>query len=131
MPDDVPIATDAARAPDSLGANVTVTVHERPGASTVPALQPRSEKSPGFTPPIASDVIEPLPVPRFVRVTDFDVDLPTATLPKLIAVALCVIVAVAVGGGEDTEAAAWETRSVRPPIVRFAERAAPVFAEAL
>ena len=41
-----------------------------------------------------------------MSVTDFDVDRPSATVPKLIAVALCVIVAVVdgVGVGADTDA---------------------------
>ena len=129
VPEDVPIDADAERAPDPLGAKVTVSVHEAPAASTVPALHPRSEKSPAFAPPIATDVIEPLPLPLFVSVIDFDVDRPTATVPKLIAVALCVIAAVA--GGDDTDAAAWDTSNVRPPIVTLAERAAPVFAATL
>ena len=119
MPDDVPIATDADRVPDPLGMNVTVSVHERPAASAVPALHPRSEKSPGFAPPMPRDAIEPVPLPLFVSVTDFDVDFPTATVPKLIAVAL------------DVMTAACETSSVRPPAVMFAERAAPVFAATL
>jgi hypothetical protein len=120
---------DADRAPDSRAVNVTVSVQERPAVSTVPALHPRSEKSPGFAPPIARDAIEPVPLPLFVSVTDFDVDFPTATVPKLIAVALDVMTAVAGGGA--TAAAACETSSVRPPAVMFAERAAPVFAATL
>jgi len=32
------------------------------------------------------------------------------------------------GGGAVVAAAAWDTRNVCPPIVRFAERAAPVLA---
>jgi hypothetical protein len=128
VPDDVPTTTDADRVPDPVGAKVTLSVQEVPAASAVPALHPRSEKSPGVAPPIARNVIVALALPLFVSVTDFDVDRPTATVPKLIAVALCVIVAVAGGVGDDTDAAAWETRSVRPPIVRFPERAAPVLA---
>ena len=38
-----PIETDADRVPEPLGANFTVSVQERPGASAVPALHPRSE----------------------------------------------------------------------------------------
>ena len=129
MPDDVPITADADRAPVARAVNVNVSVQERPAASTVPALHPRSEKSPGFAPPIARDAIEPVAVPLFVSVTDFDVDFPTVTVPKLIAVALDVIAAGAGGGA--TAAAACETSSVRPPAVMFAERAAPVFAATL
>jgi hypothetical protein len=129
VPDDVPIATDAERVPDPLGVNVTISVQEPPAASAVPALQPRSEKSPGFAPPMASDAIEPVPLPLFVSVTDFDVDLPTATVPKAIAVALGVMAAGAGVGA--TAAAACDTSSVRPPTEMFAERAAPVFAATL
>jgi len=128
VPDDVPIATDADRVPDPLGMNVTVSVHERPAASAVPALHPRSEKSPGFAPPMPRDAIEPVPLPLFVSVTDFDVDRPTATVPKVIAV---VLSAMTGGAGGGATAAACETSSVRPPTVMFAERAAPVFAAML
>ena len=128
MPDDVPIATDAERAPDPPGMNVTVNVQEPPAASAVPALQPRSEKSPGFAPAMARDAIEPVPLPLFVSVTDFDVDRPTVTVPKLIAV---VLSAMTDGAGGGATPASCETSSVRPPTVMFAERAAPVFAATL
>ena len=128
VPDHVPIATDAERVPDPVGVNVTVSVHELPAASAVPALHPCSEKSPGFAPPIANEAIEPALPPVFVSVTDRDVDLPIATVPKLTVVALSVI-AGAAGGA--TAAASCETSSVRPPTVMFAERAAPVFAPTL
>lgn len=128
VPDDVPIATDADRVPDPLGMNVTVSVQEPPGASAVPGLHPRSEKSPGFVPASESDEIEPVPPPVFFSVTLRDADRPTATVPKLIAVALCVITG---GAGGGATAAACDTSSVRPPAVMFAERAAPVFAATL
>lgn len=124
----MPIATDADRVPDPLGVNVNVNVQDPPAASAVPALHPRSEKSPGFAPPMARDAIEPVPLPLFVTVMDFDVDRPTATVPKLIAVVLNAMTGAAGGGAT---AAACETSSVRPPTVMFAERAAPVFAATL
>ena len=128
-PADVVTPTDAERMPTTSGLNVIVTVHEAPAASVELATHvPLRVNSAGFAPPNVSAVIVSALPPVFLTVEDLvPLPLPTTTMPRSSAVGVSVADAAA---GAWTLAAACDTTNVLPPIVRFAERAAPVLGAA-
>jgi hypothetical protein len=123
-PVDVPMDTVAVRDPIAPGVNVTLIVHDAPPASAVlTAHVPLRLKSAALVPPTDSDATDSVAAPAFVNVAICVLVLPTTTVPKFIDVG----VSCATAGAIDV-AAACDTTYVWPPTVRFAERAAPVFA---
>lgn len=126
-PDVVPTETDACRIPIVHGENVMLSVQDWPAASTVLTEHvPRRVNSAGLAPPIDSDTRVSVPPPEFETVAiRAALVLPTITPPRSSDAGPS-----AAAAGATEAAAACETRNVRPPSVRFAERAAPVFTAA-
>ena len=82
----------------------------------------------GFAPPIVSaEIVNVLPPVFFTVEYPVALALPTTTMPRSSAVGVSVADAAA---GACTLAAACDTTNVLPPIVRLADRAAPVLAAA-
>ena len=126
-PADVVTATVAERAPVAAGLKVIVTVHAAPAASVAFATHvPLRTNSVGFAPPIINDEIVTAVPPVFLSVEYFvPLDFPMTTMPRSSAVGVNVAEAAT---GAWMLAAACDTTNVLAPIVKLAERAAPVLA---
>lgn len=124
-PDVVAINTDADRTPIAAGANVMPSVQDWPAPSaTLTEHVPWRVNSAGFAPPIDSDTMVSVAAPEFATVAiRAPLDLPIITVPRSSDAGLS-----ATAPGATEVAADWETTNVRPPSVRFADRAGPALA---